>query len=349
MFFGILTTNMDHPSNIVVRMPNWIGDIVMATPVLADLRKAFPDAEITAMCMHPFAHILDRDPAVNEVFCFKKVRGTVRRDVKRDITKKLVRGKYDLGILLTNSFSSAWWFRQAGIKRRIGFSGNLRSPLLTDALPFPENRKGQHLVKTYKALLAPLGIEESDTPPKLYVDESEKQEARALLQKFGIEEGETIVGINPCAAFGSAKCWLPERFREVALRLSKEKKARVLFFGAGDCIDLVKSICAGLPPEVVNLAGMTSVRELMAITSLCSLFITNDSGPMHIADALEIPLVAIFGSTSDVATGPYNQKSVLRKSVGCSPCFKRKCPIDFRCMTGITVDDVINQVNKVLK
>ncbi|MDN3507391.1 MAG: lipopolysaccharide heptosyltransferase II [Simkaniaceae bacterium] len=339
---------MDQPNNIVVRMPNWIGDIVMATPVLADLRAAFPSAQITAMCMHPFAHILDRDPAVDEVFCFRKVRGSVRRDAKRNITEKLKAGGYDLGVILTNSFSSAWWFYQANINRRIGFAGNLRSPLLTDAIAFPENRKEQHLVKTYKALLQPLGIEQSETPPKLFVDEHETQAARALLKTFGINEGETIVGINPCAAFGSAKCWLPERFREVARHLAEEKKVRVLFFGAGDCNDLVKSICAGLPAEVVNLAGMTSVRELMAITSLCSLFITNDSGPMHIADALEIPLIAIFGSTSDVATGPYNQKRVLRKSVSCSPCFKRKCPIDFRCMTGISVDDVLNQVSKVL-
>ena len=340
---------MEDPKNIVIRMPNWIGDIVMATPLLRDLKDRYPDSKLTVMCQHPMAHILDKDPSVDEIFCFRRSREDVRRDVKRNVIEKLKTGSYDLGILTTNSFSSAWWFFQGRVKNRVGFRGNCRSILLNKALPFPENRTTQHLVKTYKALLAPLGIAESATPPQLYVDQNEVKQAKELLAKYNVQEGETLIGVNPTAAFGSAKCWLPERFRELAERFAVDyPNAKVIFFGSGEGTELVKEICQGLPPHVVNLAGVTSLRELLAIISLCDLFITNDSGPMHIADALDIPLVAIFGSTSPIATGPYNTEEVLQKNVDCSPCFKRECPIDFRCMKRITVDDVYNEARKKL-
>jgi len=341
---------MKNPENIIIRMPNWIGDLVMATPVLADLRARFPDAKITAMASHPIAHVLDNDPSIDELFCFHHLSGPVRRNPGRNTIDRLVTGKYDLGILLTNSFSSAWRFWQGRVNRRIGFRGDFRSLLLTDPISFPEKRKEQHLVKTYKALLAPLGIEESKTPPKLYVDAEEIKEAKKLLESFGVEKGEVVVGINPGAAYGSAKCWPQERFREVAEKLiALDKRVRVLFFGSGEGVSLVKEICNGLPPQVVNLAGTTSIRELMALISSCDLFITNDSGPMHIADALNIPLIALFGSTDPVVTGPYRQfGGVICKAVDCSPCFKRVCPIDFRCMTRIGVEEVYAKAKQCL-
>jgi len=158
-----------------------------------------------------------------------------------------------------------------------------------------------------------------------------------------------LIGINPCAAYGSAKCWLPERFSELARKLiESDARIKVLFFGSGDSVPLVNEICCDLLPGAVNLAGVTSLKELVSITSLCQLFITNDSGPMHIADALHVPLVAIFGSTDPIATGPYNTGEVLQKKVECAPCFKRTCPIDFRCMKKITVDDVFNEARRKL-
>jgi len=341
---------MEDPKNIIVRMPNWIGDLVMGVPVLKDLRDAFPKASITAMCMHPIAHVMDKDPSINELFCFQRKRGAERRVTSRNVIEKLVNGKYDLGLLLPNSFSSAWLFWQGKVGRRIGFKGNFRSPLLTDALSFPEKRKTQHLVMTYKALLAPLGIKESETLPKLFVDEQEKEDAWELLKTYGIEKEHLVIGINPGAAYGSAKCWLPERFSELATKLVQvNSNIRIVFFGSGEGVELVRQICRDLPSGVVNLAGATSLRELMAIIANCNLFLTNDSGPMHIADALEVPLVALFGSTDPVVTGPYRQGQVIQKDVSCSPCFKRRCPIDFPCMKKIETEDVYRAVMEVIE
>src|SRR5277367_3720112 len=153
------------PQNIIVRMPNWIGDLVMATPGLSDLRKAFPKARITAMCRSPICELLKEDPEIDELFCFSKVSGFGRRSEKRNIIEKLRQGHYDLGILLTHSFSSAWWFWLGQVRYRLGYESNGRKLLLTHSLPFPSNIQNQHLVETYKMLLKPLAIPVSDTAP----------------------------------------------------------------------------------------------------------------------------------------------------------------------------------------
>jgi len=329
--------------NILVRMPNWIGDVVMATPILADLRKKFPSASITAMCRRPLCDLLELDDSIDELFCFTKPgNGFLRRDDHRDIIEKIKTGKYDLGILLTNSFSSAWLFWQGGVKRRIGFSKTLRNWMLTDVAPMPE--KGEvHQVDAYKRLLAPLGIEPSNTAPKLFVSAKEIETSKELLYKRGYRKGSPLIGINPGAAYGSAKCWPPERFRELADRLSK--KATIVFFGDTLTEGLVKEICQGLSERVINLAGITNLRELASLIKDCTVLVTNDSGPMHIANALNTPVVALFGSTDDRATGPYGQQeSVIHKRPSCSPCFKRTCPIDFRCMKEISVEEVAAKV-----
>jgi len=329
--------------SIIVRMPNWIGDLVMATPVLEDLRAAFPKAEITAMCLSHTAPLLECDPAINKLFHFSRAKGFFRRMGERNIVEKLKRGHYDLGILLTNSFSSAWRFWQGNVKNKVGFKGDGRRIFLDEAIPFSENRKSQHLVVTYKKLLEPLGIPVSETLPRLILKGEEIQGAWEFVKRFDITREQKIIGINPGAAYGSAKCYLPERFREVAQRLIEaDPSVVVLFFGQRSHKDLISGICKELPPRVVNLAGQTNLRELMALIKICSVFLTNDSGPMHMADSLETPLLALFGSTDPIVTGPYRQsKQVIQKRVGCAPCFKRECPIDFPCMKKISVDEVV--------
>jgi len=337
--------------NILVRMPNWIGDLIMATPVLTDLRKAFPQASITAMCRTPLCELLKKDEAIDELFCFTKPSNEfLRRQELRDIISKIEAGKYDLGILLPNSFSSAWWFWLGKVKRRIGYSAHFRKILLTDPLSFPQNRKKQHLVNTYKQLLAPLGIPLSKTAPRLYVERNEVEESKELLYQRGYRKGQVLIGINPGAAYGSAKCWPPDRFRALAMKLLDETDASIVFFGDSSTASLVKEICQGLPERVINLAGVTSLRELACIIKDCSVLVTNDSGPMHIGAAFGTPLVALFGSTDETVTGPYDrEKSVIHKQVKCSPCFKRVCPIDFRCMNQIGVDEVAECVHDRLR
>ena len=334
---------------IVVRMPNWLGDLVMATPLLADLKRAYPKAAITAMCQAHTAHLLENHPAVDGFLPFQKPSGYNRRSQQQDIIAELVKGQYDLGLLTTNSFSSAWWFWRGKIARRIGFAANLRSFLLTDAVPFPKDREAQHLVRTYKHLLSPLRLAISDTAPQLYVTEAERLEARATLRLQGVVDGAIVVGINPGAAYGSAKCWLPERFRELTSKLLQDPRIFVVYFGDAKTEQVVNQITHLLPPRVINLANATSLRQLMGLIGCCDLFLTNDSGPMHIAAALHVPVLALFGSTNDAVTGPYKGGLVIHKRVACSPCYQRVCPIDFKCMRQITVAEVYDQIRTLLE
>lgn len=330
-------------------MPNWIGDLVMATPLLADIRTHFPEASITVMCRKPLSDLLVCDPNIDEVFAFRRPSNRfTRREEKRNIVEKIRAGKYDVGILLTNSFSSAWWFFQGGVKRRIGFSMHWRHLLLTD--PLKKTVKGQeHEVYTYKRLLEPLGIAQTDSVPKLYLGADELDASMALLMKQGFVKGKPLIGINVGAAYGSAKCWPADRFRAVAEELLKDPNVYLVFFGDGSTSALVKKICQGLPKRAMNVAGDTTLRELACLIQRCSVLLTNDSGPMHIGAALATPLVALFGSTDDHATGPFGQAdAVIHKRPSCSPCFKRECPIDFRCMKQIGVEEVVQKVRAQL-
>jgi lipopolysaccharide heptosyltransferase II len=336
------------PERIIVRMPNWIGDLVMATPVLTDLRRRFPHAEITAMCTASLAPLLEHDPDIDQLFAFSRPSGWLVRNERRDLIAKIRAGNYDLGLLLTNSLSSAWWFWRGRVGRRLGYRKDYRRPLLSRAIPFPEGVGQQHLVCTYKQLLEPLGITVSDTSPRLYVLPKELEAAEQRLRRQGVPEKRTLIGINPGAAYGSAKCWLPENFRELTERLLEDPNAYIVYFGDVTGAPLVKKICSGLPDRVINFAGATSLRELIALIQLCDLFLTNDSGPMHIAAAVKTPLVALFGSTSDIKTGPYGSGVVIHKHVDCSPCYLRECPIDFKCMTQITPDEVYRELMSLL-
>lgn len=332
----------DIPQKIAVRLPNWLGDAVMATPVLENLRALYPNAWITALCQGAVGDILKENPYVNSVFSFKKEKNWFFSSA---LTRKLKEEKYDLGILTTNSFSSALAFWKGGVKKRLGYALNGRSFLLTDPVAVPKNSESQHLVKTYQMLLKPLGSTIFDKEPKIFVSEDEKRACEQKLLAFGITPSDKVLGINPGAAYGSAKCWLPERFKELNDRLVKERKdLKILYFGDTQGTPLVNQICEGAHPHIINMAGKTTLRELIASIDRCQLFLTNDSGPMHLASALDVPLIALFGSTSDTKTGPYKGGLVIHKRVACSPCYKRECPIDFPCMKLITVEEVFQTI-----
>lgn len=329
-------------------MPNWLGDVVMATPILADLKHNFPKSSITAMCETKVAPLLEKDPHIDELFSYQRPSGWIHRRQHLNIIESLRKGDFDLGILLTNSLSSAWWFWRGHIKERVGFSTNLRSPLLTKAVPFPNNKENCHQTLTYKTLLEPLGIPKTNSQAELFLSTDEINGAKELLARLGITWGkDKIVGINPGAAYGSAKCWLPDRFVAVGKELLKDPSVKVIFFGDKNGFDLVSQITKELP-SAINLAGKTSIRELMALLKCTSLLLTNDSGPMHIAAALGTPLLALFGSTSAIKTGPLPKGEVICKNVECSPCYRRTCPIDFRCMTRISSEEVAERLKKML-
>jgi len=307
-------------------MPNWIGDFVMATPVLEDLRRLYPLAKIVALCSGVLGELLENNPFINEVIPFSRKN----RFFPKGLIPRLRKEKYDLGILLTNSFSSAFHFWIGGVKKRIGFYKRSRAFLLSENR---EYKKDLHLVETYKSLIGT----SSDTLPKLFISPSEKK------------IGKTVFGINPGAAYGSAKCWPPERFQEVIEKLLKQvPNSEVIVFGDKATKEIADLITERFDERVINLAGKTTLKELISEIGRVDAFLTNDSGPMHIANSLQVPLVAVFGSTNPLATGPYKFGKVIYKKVSCSPCYKRVCPIDFRCMRGVEVDEVVQEMKKAL-
>jgi len=330
-------------------MPNWLGDAVMATPCLQDIKQAFPEAKVTAMCQGAVADLVAGNPFVDQVLKFKKISGWIHTAFHPNILFPLKKEEFDLGVLLTNSFSSAYWFYRGDVKERVGFATHWRSLLLNHPVPVPKDIEQRHLVDIYKDLLVSIGIPRSETLPRLYLSEEEKKAAKERLDQLKLFQGQKIIGINPGAAFGSAKCWPKASFEKLLERLVIETPYLMVVFGDMAGASLVDEITQGMGERVVNLAGKTTLRELLALIDGCDAFLSNDSGPMHIAAALQVPLLAIFGSTNPTKTGPYKFGEVLYKQVSCSPCYKRVCPIDFRCMEKISSDEVFDRLVALVK
>lgn len=332
------------PKQILVRMPNWLGDFVMATPILTDLRHHWPEAKITAVCQGVLSTLLQGDKDVDHIITMQKNKGLWHR-LRRD---ENLTEKYDLGLLLTNSFSSAYHFWRSNVKITVGYADHFRSLLMTHPISYPKTKEKQHLVITYKQLLTSLGIPLSQTLPRLYISEEEKRKATEFLMSHGMTFSDTLIGINPGAAYGPAKCWPKEKFKDLIRKLLDYPHLKIAVFGDSGQVKVLDEICANYPTDrVFNLGGKTNLRELIALIEQCRLFLTNDSGPMHVASALGVPLIALFGSTSDIKTGPYRGGNVIHKRLACSPCYKRNCPIDFQCMKSITTEEVYEALKKI--
>lgn len=322
--------------NILVRMPNWIGDLIMATAVLEELKKKYPKAKITAMCLKANCPLLQNNPFIDEILAFEKCSIFSKKGAF--LIKELKEKKFDMGILLTNSFSSAYFFYGAKIPLRVGYKMHFRSFLLNIKRRFPKEK--QHLVETYLDLLKSLSINASASP-KIFLSKNAQDSAKKTLKEIGYR-GEKLIGVNPFAAYGSAKCWPLERFLKIAEVLASEGFFVVFFGSKKDKISFVEK------PNIVNLVGKTDLEELSALIKECHLFLTNDSGPMHIAAALNVPLLALFGSTDEKQTGPYKTGRIIKKKTLCSPCFQRVCKRDFACMLNIETKEVIETIKQML-
>jgi heptosyltransferase-2 len=314
----------------------------MSTPALCAVRESFPAAEITLLANPLVAQLFSPHPAVDRVLTFDrngKHRGIAGRF---RLAAELRRQGFDLAVILPNSFDSAAVPFLAGIPKRIGKSSDGRGFLLTDRCVPGSIYPPRHEVDYYLELLRCFGIRGSETIPCLTVTTAEEQAASSLLSEQGIQSSDIVLGINPGATFGSAKRWYPDRFAEAARRLAEEWSARTVIFGSGGEAPLAAEIERELGGGCVNMAGKTSVRELMALIKRCNFLITNDSGPMHIGAAFGVPLVAVFGPTDHTGTAPFSDRAVIvRKEMDCAPCKLRQCPTDHTCMTAITADDVI--------
>ncbi len=327
--------------SIVVRCPNWIGDAVMATPALEDIRNLFPSARITVLASEPIAELLENLPCIDEFIIFSRAQGEKTLEFNR-IIQELKKREYDLGILLTRSFSSAWMYWKGNVRWRLGFKDHWRSLLLNIAVSLPKEE--EHDVFTYRKLLSPFGLMAATRQPMLVVTEDEKAQMQKTLQPLC--KDKDLIVLNPGAAYGSAKCWPKERFRGVAEALLTQGKS-VIFIGDAKTRALIDEIMDGLSGPVFNFAGRTTIRQLIALLYFSRVVVSNDSGPMHIAAALGKPLVAIFGSTNPKRTGPFATGLVIKKEIPCSPCYKRVCPKNFECMTSISVEEVLEAIEKV--
>jgi len=347
--------NKDAIKRILVRGPNWLGDAVMSEPALRGLQKLFPDAQISLLVKPAVADLFKDHPALTHVLTYESNGRHAGLSGKWVLAGELRRKGFDLAILFQNAFEAAFLTFLASVPRRYGYTTDGRSLLLSDPVAPPDPSTLVHQVHYYWDLLKPLGLTGVPTAPELVVFPAEEQAMAWRFAQGGLTASDVVVGINPGSTYGGAKRWLPDRFAEVAERLcrtvreSRDQQVSVVIFGAKGEERLGQEIAARLSSRSLVLSGSTTIRELMAAVKRCAMLLSNDTGPMHIAAAFQVPVVAIFGPTDWRTTSPFGgAHAVVRQPVDCAPCLLRECPIDHRCMTGVSVDQVYEAAAKQL-
>jgi heptosyltransferase II len=335
------------PRTVLVRAPNWIGDAVMCEPAVRGLRSLFPQAELTMLAKPAIAELFALDPSLNGILVYDDRRAHAGLSGKWALAGTLRQHHFDLAVLFQNAFEAAFLAWLAGIPRRYGYATDGRVFFLTEPVAVPDGPVPMHQVEYYWNMLRPLGMIGGAGPPTLLVSADEERMIDGRLASAGVDASNLIIGINPGSTYGGAKRWLPDRFADVAKRLMRRLERSegahvvVVILGAKGEESLGKAIAAQLGGRSVVLSGETTIREVMAVVKRCRLLITNDTGPMHIAAACGVPVVAVFGPTDWRTTAPYGQaRSIVREAVDCAPCLLRECPIDHRCMTRISADRV---------
>jgi heptosyltransferase-2 len=370
-----------HAPRILIRGVNWLGDAVMTTPALQRLREALPDAHITLLTHEKLSDLWQNHPALNSILTFAPLESAW------SIARRLREQNFTTALVLPNSPRSALEVWLARIPQRIGYARPWRSWFLTQAVPPRKDRvemckrsvseirlltsntqcgirntkfsPDAHQLHEYLNLASALGANTTPPAPALHIDPSELEPVAA---RFGLKpDVEPIFGLNPGAEYGPAKRWPVERFISAATEIQRKTRCRWLIFGGPADLGIAQEIEIGIQkalansadaPLPVNLAGKTSLRELCVLLKLCRVVLTNDSGPMHVAAAVGTPVVVPFGSTSPELTGPGlpgdTRHHLLTANAPCSPCFLRTCPIDLRCMTGISVERVVEGTLKAV-
>ncbi len=326
------------PETLIVRLPNWLGDTVMAVPALRALRAGRPGVRI--VLAGPWAALLAGQELADLLVDYP--RPWRRRAGSARAVRAL---RPDVALLLPNSFEAAAAARYWGARRRIGFAGNGRDWLLTDPLPLPSPRR--HQIDEYLALLEPLRVEPAGREPWLAppaAEDAARRRARALLAEAGAP-GRPRVGLHLGAAFGPSKLWPADRVVEFCRRAAREGWTPVLL-GAPDDVPRAETVTAAAP--AASIAGRDGPDLLPAVLAELDAVVCGDTGVGHLAAALGTPVVALFGPTDWRRTAPRGPVEVARRPVACSPCFYRRCPIDHPCMRGITSDDVHARVGALL-
>ncbi len=341
----------ENVKKILIRTPNWIGDGVLSIPATEAVKKGFPDAELTIMTRPWVTPLFYNNPIVDAIIEYDihgRHKGlTGKSKLIGDIRKE----GFDLAILFQNAFEAALLTFLAGIPVRVGYKRDLRGPFLSHSINVDPLVLKKHQVFYYLTLLERFGIDVDDHPrPKLYLTPEENNWARESFIKEGMA-GSIVVGMAPGASYGPAKRWEGERFAELADMLIKKCEAKIILYGGKGDFKICQEIADKCGNNAFNFAGKTTLRQFIALLHLSSLFITNDSGPMHISAALDVPTVALFGSTDNTLTGPLSENSVvIKKDIACSPCFNRTChEKHYNCLKEIEVADVYQAALKIIE
>ena len=337
--------NLRRTQKILVRAPNWIGDAVMAIPTLAALRHFHETAEIVLLAKPVIAALFEQHPDIDRVVIYEDPgRHTGFSGLWR-LSRELKDEKFDLAFLLQNALEAALLAFFAGIPKRVGYASDGRRLFLSRAMK--KKVPAPHRTDAYLALMGLVDAEgesassEEKRSPYLVVSSSERRAARDFLKSLGVSDDALLIGLNPGAAYGTAKRWLPEYFAALADQLVEQKQAQILIFGTRSEIEVAEIIKKHMKHAAFILAGKTSVRQMTACIKTCRLFISNDSGPMHVASALAVPQVALFGPTNPGATFSAGALDIMvQNKVDCAPCRHRHCPLDHPCMTGLSVKTV---------
>ena len=337
---------------VLVRATNWLGDAVMSIPALREIRRARPEAEIVVLARQWVADLYERERFCDRILIYENKGRHAGLRGKLRLAGELRREGFDEAVLLQNAFDAALLAWLARVPVRVGYARDGRGPLLTRAVAVPDKAEiPAHQRFYYLELLRRAGwIGELPECADIRLDGVEAAAAagREAWRRRGLPAGAWI-GVSPGAAYGTAKRWLPERFAQAARALAERLDAQVAVFGSPAEAELCRDIAAQAGPRAHSLAGETTLREFIELAATCRLYLTNDSGPMHVAAALGLPTVAIFGATDHVATGPSaSWAKVVRKPVECSPCLLRECPIDHRCMTAVTAEEVVAEALKLV-
>ena len=340
--------------DILVVIPNWVGDVVLATPALAALRADFPQARIGYLLRPYVGDVVAGGGWHDREHYWPAEKGVSGWSAHVGLIRELRRTRYDLVLLLTNSFRSALTARLAGIPRRVGYDRDGRGWLLTDRLT-PLKHNGifvpSPVLPYYCALVERVGCGVRDRRVRLGITPEQESAGASLLRHYGLDDGQPYAVINPGAAFGAAKCWLPERFAEVCDRLTHELGYRAVIVGASREAPLMRHI-AGVAQRTVICCDEpgTTLGSLKAVMRSAALLVCNDTGPRHYGAAFGVPTVTIFGPTHQEWTDTdYEREIKIQIPVPCGPCQKPVCPLDLRCMKGVTTDLVMEKIHELLR
>ena len=345
---------MPDPARVLVVAPNWLGDAVMALPAIADVRRHFVNAAVIVAARPSVAPLFSIAAGIDEVVAMQWRGAPLRRRAMREDVERLARVVADLAILLPNSFASAWIVERAGVRDRWGYASDLRRPLLSRAVRRP--RGTMHQGAYYQHLMRELGIASGPLEPAVNISREMLDRARALLQSRGWDGTRPLIAIAPGAAYGTAKRWLPPYFARLLTMAARAYGAQGVIVGsAGDAETahwVMRSLDEDVRGTVIDVTGATSLDTLAGVLRLASVCVSNDSGAMHLAGAVGSPLAALFGPTREYETAPLvrhgARAQVLCNPVWCRPCMLRECPIDHRCMTGLSPEHVFAAVEQLM-